>query len=156
MAGVLRRVVPDVRVEQSDFETFATDARFDVIYAAQSWHWVDGARGFPHARSLLRAAGLLALFWNRPCRTTRRCSRTFGVPAPVGADVPGDRVRGGGIDVARVREGHPHLRALARGALELEGVAQRGDQRQAEAQRGRLGARGAGLDAARRGRARRS
>jgi SAM-dependent methyltransferase len=66
MAGVLRRVVPEVRVELSDFETFAGDDRFDVIYAAQSWHWVDGARGFPHARSLLRPGGLLALFWNRP------------------------------------------------------------------------------------------
>jgi SAM-dependent methyltransferase len=66
MARVLRRVVPSVAVEVTDFETCATDARFDVIYAAQSWHWVDGARGFPHARALLRPGGLLALFWNRP------------------------------------------------------------------------------------------
>jgi SAM-dependent methyltransferase len=66
MAAVLRRVVPGVRVELSDFEAFATHARFHVICAAQSWHWVDPERGFPHARSLLRAGGLLALFWNRP------------------------------------------------------------------------------------------
>jgi SAM-dependent methyltransferase len=66
MAAVLRRVVPGVTVELTDFESYATDARFDVIYAAQSWHWVDGERGFPHARSLLRPGGVLALFWNRP------------------------------------------------------------------------------------------
>jgi SAM-dependent methyltransferase len=66
MASVLRRVVPGVRVEVADFEDFTGPARFDLIYAAQAWHWVDPERGFPHARSLLKPGGLLALFWNRP------------------------------------------------------------------------------------------
>jgi SAM-dependent methyltransferase len=57
-----------VRVVPSGFEDFHSDTRFDLIYAAQAWHWVDQERGFAHARSLLREGGLLAMFWNRPLR----------------------------------------------------------------------------------------
>jgi SAM-dependent methyltransferase len=65
MAAVLRRAVPGVRAEESGFEDFTSAGRFDVIYAAQAWHWVDQDRGYAHARELLRPGGLLALFWNR-------------------------------------------------------------------------------------------
>jgi SAM-dependent methyltransferase len=36
-----------------------------VVYAAQSWHWVDPERGFARAHEALRPGGRLALFWNR-------------------------------------------------------------------------------------------
>ena len=80
----------------------------------------------------------------------RRAARLgFGVrvPAAVGADVPGHRVGVRGVPGAGVGERHPHFGALAGRALELEGVRERGDQRQAEAQRGRFRAGGARLDA---------
>jgi SAM-dependent methyltransferase len=67
MAAVARGAVPeDVRFVLSGFEDFSTDERFDLVYAAQSWHWVDEERGFAKAGELLRPGGLLALFWNLP------------------------------------------------------------------------------------------
>jgi SAM-dependent methyltransferase len=65
MAAVGRRLVPAARFAVSGIEDFAGTQPFDVVYAAQSWHWVDPARGFARAHALLRPAGLLALFWNR-------------------------------------------------------------------------------------------
>jgi SAM-dependent methyltransferase len=65
MAAVGRRQAPGAEFVESGIEDFSTDRRFDVIYAAQSWHWVDPVRGFPRAHALLRPGGLLALFWNR-------------------------------------------------------------------------------------------
>ena len=74
-------------------------------------------------------------------------SSASGSQRPSAPTLPGDRVRSRRVGGARVREGHAHLGALAGRALELERVRERGDQRQAEAERGRLGAGGAGLDA---------
>lgn len=65
MAEVGRRVVAGAEFVVSGIEDFQTEARFDVVYAAQSWHWVDPVRGFARAHALLRPGGLLALFWNR-------------------------------------------------------------------------------------------
>ena len=71
-----------------------------------------------------------------------------GVPAPVGAHGARHGVLGRGIGLAQEREGHAHLGALAGAAAQLEGVRERGDEREAEAERGRLRAGRAGLDAA--------
>jgi SAM-dependent methyltransferase len=65
MAAVGRRLVPDAEWVVSGIEEFASEPRFDLVYAAQAWHWVDPARGFARARAALRPGGLLALFWNR-------------------------------------------------------------------------------------------
>jgi SAM-dependent methyltransferase len=65
MAAVGRRVVPAAEFVVCGIEDFETDARFDLVYAAQSWHWVDPECGFRRAHELLRPGGLLALFWNR-------------------------------------------------------------------------------------------
>ena len=40
------------------------EARFDVIYSAQAWHWLDPEVGFAKAARLLRPGGRLALYWN--------------------------------------------------------------------------------------------
>lgn len=67
MVDVLRRNcagLDNVTIEQTDFETFdAGDRAFDVVTAAQSWHWVSGTR-YDRAAELLRPDGAIALFWN--------------------------------------------------------------------------------------------
>jgi SAM-dependent methyltransferase len=65
MAAVGRRLNPGATWVVSGLEDHETDERFDLVYAAQSWHWVDPERGFARAHALLRPGGWLALFWNR-------------------------------------------------------------------------------------------
>lgn len=50
-------------VEVADFETWEAAGRsFDVVTAAQSWHWVDPAVGVDKAAGVLRPGGRLAIF----------------------------------------------------------------------------------------------
>jgi SAM-dependent methyltransferase len=65
MAAIGRRLNPAATWVESGIEDFQGDGRFDIVYAAQSWHWVDPERGFARAHALLRPRGWLALFWNR-------------------------------------------------------------------------------------------
>jgi len=52
-----------LEVEVSTFETWEPVGRvFDVVTAAQSWHWVDPAIGVPKAASVLFPGGRLAIF----------------------------------------------------------------------------------------------
>ena len=39
---------------------------FDLVLAAQVWHWVDGPEAFAKAASALGSSGWLALVWNTP------------------------------------------------------------------------------------------
>lgn len=49
----------------SSFEDFDAGAtRFDIIYAAQSFHWVDPKTGYDKAARLLKKSGVLVLIWN--------------------------------------------------------------------------------------------
>ena len=68
MAEVLRQnALPAVVVVESTFEDWdGPDGSFDLIFAAQSWHWVEPLVGFDKAKRLLRAGGALALIWNVP------------------------------------------------------------------------------------------
>ena len=70
MATVARRRLTghhDVRVEETTFEDWPAErGTFDLVVAAQSWHWVRD--GEAKAADCLRAGGVLALFWNRPVR----------------------------------------------------------------------------------------
>ncbi|SDS49110.1 class I SAM-dependent methyltransferase [Microlunatus soli] len=53
----------DVEVEASSFEDWQpTGDRFDLIYAATSWHWVDPEVKWAKAASLLAPGGHLAVF----------------------------------------------------------------------------------------------
>ena len=55
----------DVRFVTSTFEAWIPDAaNFDLIAAAQAWHWVPPDIGLPKAASLLRRNGVLAIFGN--------------------------------------------------------------------------------------------
>jgi SAM-dependent methyltransferase len=50
--------------ERSTFEAWGPAGRmFDLLIAAQSWHWVDPAVGPAKAGTVLRPGGRIALFW---------------------------------------------------------------------------------------------
>lgn len=66
MAHVLDiRELVGVEVIVETFEEWeGASNSLDLIYAAQSWHWVDHDQGYPKAIRLLRPGGVVALFWN--------------------------------------------------------------------------------------------
>ncbi len=70
MAAVARRACadhPGVLIEVDDFENWDASGRtFPLVFAAQSWHWVQAPVGFAKAARVLTTRGLLAAFWNRP------------------------------------------------------------------------------------------
>ncbi|MGH3840663.1 MAG: class I SAM-dependent methyltransferase [Pseudonocardiaceae bacterium] len=69
MAAVARRRTRglSVEVQESSFEDCAVAAgTFDLVVAAQAWHWVDPERGAAVAARALRPGGGLCLWWNRP------------------------------------------------------------------------------------------
>jgi SAM-dependent methyltransferase len=52
-------------VEVASFETWQDSGRrFDLITAAQAWHWVEPRAGAAKVTTLLRPGGWLAVFWN--------------------------------------------------------------------------------------------
>lgn len=68
MAHILReRRLPGVSVEVKSFEDWdAGQRRFDLVYAAQAWHWIDAASGYEKVMRALRPGGLFAIMWNVP------------------------------------------------------------------------------------------
>ncbi len=68
MAGVAAgncRDFPGVRIENTTFEEWPLGPRaFDLVFAAQSFHWVDPDTGYARSADALRDSGSLALFWN--------------------------------------------------------------------------------------------
>ncbi|HEV2592736.1 MAG TPA: class I SAM-dependent methyltransferase [Gaiellaceae bacterium] len=60
LAGRARELGLDVH--NARFEDFESDERFDLVFAATSWHWVDPTVRYAKARALLRSGGQLA-FW---------------------------------------------------------------------------------------------
>lgn len=63
MAGVARG--HGLRVEVAPFEAWEpAGRRFDLVVAAQSWHWVDAETATAKAADVLVDGGRLALFWN--------------------------------------------------------------------------------------------
>jgi SAM-dependent methyltransferase len=68
MAAVARRATAGlpVTVHETPFEAFVPEPRaYDLVAAAQAWHWVGPAGGGPVAAAALRDGGVLALWWNR-------------------------------------------------------------------------------------------
>jgi SAM-dependent methyltransferase len=55
---------PDVEVIQAAFETWrpAAEIKFDLVFAATAWHWIDPAVRYRRAWELLRPGGHLALW----------------------------------------------------------------------------------------------
>lgn len=50
-------------VHNARFEDFASDDRYDLVFAATSWHWIDAEVKYAKAHTLLRPGGRLA-FWS--------------------------------------------------------------------------------------------
>ena len=60
---------PRVRVEQVTFEEWPLPSEsFDLLIAAQSWHWMPPEVRCRKAFDALRPGGVIALFWNIPVR----------------------------------------------------------------------------------------
>jgi SAM-dependent methyltransferase len=58
---------PQARVAQATFEHWVVELPvFDLVFAAQSFHWLDPAVRFSKAARVLRPNGTLAVFANRP------------------------------------------------------------------------------------------
>ena len=54
-----------IATEIATFEDWDPAGRmFDIVIAAQSWHWVDPVAGAAKAAQVLRQDGRLAVFWN--------------------------------------------------------------------------------------------
>ena len=64
----------DVEVVERAFEDWAPPGaeRFDLIFAATAWHWIDPAVGYQLAWRWLRPGGQLAIWRRRPCLPGRR------------------------------------------------------------------------------------
>ncbi len=62
MATIARRHGIDVQVIA--FEDWEPSEQFDLLIAAQSWHWVSPVTGPPKASAALRPGGRFAAFWN--------------------------------------------------------------------------------------------
>ncbi len=64
----MARVLHDngVTAEVTTFEAWTVQPdTFDLVYAAQAWHWVRGDDRYARAASALRPGGTIALFWNK-------------------------------------------------------------------------------------------
>lgn len=64
LAAAARRNVRGLPVEiiESRFEEWESSERFDLVFAATAWHWIDPETRFPKAWRLLRPRGHLALW----------------------------------------------------------------------------------------------
>lgn len=71
MARILREKCspyPQVSLDVVPFEEWDTsgEAPYDLIYAAQAFHWLDAGTKYQKCHSLLKEGGWLALFWYHP------------------------------------------------------------------------------------------
>ncbi len=78
---------PEVRIVERTFEEWPPeDAAFDLVFAAQSFHFVDPAVGLAKVARVLRPGGALAIFAYRPrpgnSETDRRIQRAHARHAP--------------------------------------------------------------------------
>ncbi len=53
------------------FEDYRTEQKYNLIFAASAFHWIDPSKGFPLIHSLLEKDGWLALFWNSRSELTQ-------------------------------------------------------------------------------------
>lgn len=58
------RRFPRVSFAHSTFEEWQGEGRFQAIYAAQSFHWIEETLRYKKTHELLEDQGTLALFWN--------------------------------------------------------------------------------------------
>lgn len=95
MAEVLEaKRLPGVSVERTTFESWPPgETRFDLVFAAQSWHWVDRETGYAKAAAMLRPGGAFALIWNLPVRRHHGFEEVYARWAPHILAEQDDRVK---------------------------------------------------------------
>lgn len=54
------------RVINAAFEDFQSPLKYDLIFAATSFHWIKPEKSYSKCKELLRQDGVLAIFWNTP------------------------------------------------------------------------------------------
>jgi trans-aconitate methyltransferase len=64
MAAVLR--AKGVAVEVTSFEDWVPDDEYDLLYAAQAWHWVHADDRYDRVAAALGPEATAAFFWNTP------------------------------------------------------------------------------------------
>lgn len=57
-------IYPKIQVEKCSFEKFESSIKFDGIYSATAFHWINQSIKYKKAFQLLNDDGLLFLFWN--------------------------------------------------------------------------------------------
>ncbi|MCL2818071.1 MAG: class I SAM-dependent methyltransferase [Clostridiales bacterium] len=57
------------QVINMDFENYDCGGKFDLIYSASAFHWINEETGYPKVFDMLKNGGTLALFWNRTIPT---------------------------------------------------------------------------------------
>lgn len=84
MAEILEaKKLPGVSVVVSTFEEWDGEpGGFDLIYAAQAWHWVDHSTAYARALRLLAPGGALALMWNVPLDRYEMFGEVYAALAP--------------------------------------------------------------------------
>jgi SAM-dependent methyltransferase len=71
MIAQLAAASPGVRAVQGSGHALPlADGSADLITYAQAWHWMDPAQALPEVRRVLRAGGVLAIWWNQTDRTS--------------------------------------------------------------------------------------
>lgn len=95
MAAILSgKVLPGVDVVVTTFEDWAgPDDRFDLVYAAQAWHWVERPSGYEKVKRLLRPGGALALMWNIPTERYAGFDDVYRRHAPHLLDETDERIK---------------------------------------------------------------
>lgn len=51
-------------IYQSYFEEYQSENKYDLIFSATAFHWVDAEIGYPKAWNMLKPGGVMAAFWH--------------------------------------------------------------------------------------------
>lgn len=82
--------VDTVRFEVAPFEEWVAEGRkFDLVAAAQSWHWVRGEIGYAKAAEALKPEGALAIFGHTPAWSAALLDRLAPVYATLAPELSG-------------------------------------------------------------------
>ena len=60
-----------VSVHKVYFEDYSSEEKYDLIYSATAFHWVDATVGYPKAWNMLNEGGVMAVFWHMSSVTYR-------------------------------------------------------------------------------------
>ena len=54
----------NVNTYKAYFEDFKSNKKYDLIFSARAFHWVDATVGYPKVWDMLNDSGVLAVFWH--------------------------------------------------------------------------------------------